>query len=101
MVMKSYQVQDKESFREFLANNREEMFTVIWNAIDEAFAKNSDCAYIAEFYLIEEKSNIEVTSEREDWAESLTFAQNYFAEIEEYEKCIKLKKLIEKVNENV
>lgn len=97
--MKSYDFKSREDFTVFLEEEKYEFYSAIWESIDMAEAMMQNSAYIAEVYLEEEQVYIDMISDRSEWVGSLTLALNYCAEIEEYEDCIRIKKLISRIED--
>ncbi len=95
--MKSMEFESRENFLFFLENEKEKMYSIIWESIDRAHALGSNSAYILEVYLIEESSYIDMISTREEWQESLNLALKYYISEEKYEECSSIKKLIDKI----
>jgi hypothetical protein len=99
--MKSYEFQTRADFYKFLDQEKAEMHTTIFESVDEAFAKGGETAYIAEIFLYEENTYIDLISSQEEWLESLELGLKYYTEIEEYLICAKIKKLIDSIKTKV
>lgn len=99
--MKSLVFRSRKDFQEFLEDEKEEMYTTIWKAIDEAHGSGRREAYVAEIYLEEEGVYIDMTSEMHEWEGSLSLALNYFASEEQYEICAKIKALIDSIEKTI
>lgn len=92
---------NREEFEEFLESEKDKMYSIIWESINSTFKRGENSAYIVEIYLEEEGTYIDMISDEEDWIKSLNLALNYYISIEEYEKCAKLKKLIEEIQNSL
>jgi len=97
--MKSYEFKNKEDLATFLEEKHEDFYEQVCGSIDAAFASGRTSAYVAEIYLEKEQTYIDMVSEQDEWVGSLTLAMNYYSDIEKYEICAKIKKLIEKIEE--
>ena len=95
--MKEINFESREQLTEYVEAQREEMYEMIVNGIDQAYAMGADVADIVTFYIEDEDVYIDMVSERNDWKKSLTLALDYYVSVEMYEKCVKLKALIERL----
>jgi len=95
--MKELNFLNREELQDYIEHEKSEMFEMIVQGIDQAYAMGSIEAPIVVFYVENEDVYIDMISYRSDWKDSLTLALNYYVTTEEYEKCSKLKKLIEKL----
>lgn len=91
----------KEDFQYFLESKeiptREWMHGRIVQSIRNAFKKGQQTADIFDARIEETMSTIRMTSEREDWTTSLDLALQWNIEVERYETCSEIKKLIEDI----
>lgn len=99
-AMKYLEFSNKEQLEEFIVNSRGEMFDTIWRAIDAAEKAGEKSAEIAEISLEEEGVTIDMVSDEEDWINSLELALEYYVKNEQYETCISIKNLIERINQS-
>jgi len=65
----------------------------IVNSIEESFDVNIDEALIFEI----ENTEYDMIVKRQDWIQTLNENMWYFEEIEDFETCIRINKLIEKI----
>ena len=96
-MVKEISFENTDEMRNFLLYERDEMYDMTIEAIKRSFELAMDDAYIAVFYLREEDLHIYTLSHKSNWNESLTFALEYFVKVEEYEKCAKIKTLMEDI----
>jgi hypothetical protein len=95
--MKELTFRDREELQDFIENEKDSMYEMIVSSIDVAYSLNADVANVVVFYVEEEDVYIDMISEREEWKKSLELALNYYVESEMYEKCVKIKKLIDRL----
>lgn len=88
---------NREEFQEFLEKEKRWMYTRIVEAISLAFKNGRAEANIFEAKIEETMSTIVMNSEIEDWTHSLNLAIGWYQDLEEYEECARIKKLIDKI----
>ena len=92
----------REDFKYFLESkeisSREWMHGRIVQAIKTAFKKGDHIADIFDARIEESMSTIRMTAESEDWITTLELAMQWNVEVERYEICSEIKKLIDDIN---
>lgn len=96
-MVKELNFSNRLELQDYIEHEKAEMYEMIVQSIDQAYAMGAIEAPVVVFYIEEEDVYIDMISYRSDWQESLTLALNYYVTVEEYEKCARLKKLIEKL----
>ena len=81
------------SFNEELSLKRPQVYKSLIEGVTEAIKNNIDRIKLCEV----KNSNLYITVEKQDWKESLDSALQYYVNKEEYEKCSKIKNLIDKL----
>ena len=76
----------------------EDRIVFMGNSITEGWKNNEDIVRVAEFHILEDMHIMSIDMDRADWLESLTLALDFYEEIEDYEKCIDVKGLIEEMS---
>ena len=80
-------------FSEELSPKKRQVYKSLVDGVSEAIKTNKN-----EIKLCEVKnSNLYITVEKQEWKKSLDSALQFYIDIEEYEKCSKIKKLIDKL----
>ena len=79
----------------FLVKEKYTVYTLIIDGIKECLSLNSNYICIAEFLITDENIIFKVEMTEDDWYESLHLALYYFENIEEYEKCVEIRNLID------
>ena len=80
-------------FNEELKSKKHQVYKSLIDGVTEAIKTNKE-----EIKLCEVKnSGIFITVEKQKWKKSLVSALQYYVDIEEYEKCSKIKDLIDKL----
>ena len=80
-------------FNEELSPKKHQVYKSLIDGVTEAIKENKK-----EIKLCEVKhSGIYITVEKTEWKKSLDSALQYYIDIEEYEKCSKIKDLIDKL----
>ena len=80
-------------FNEELKSKKHQVYKSLIEGVSEAIKTNKK-----EIKLCEVKnSNLYITVEKPKWKKSLDSALQYYVDIEEYEKCSKIKDLIDKL----
>tara|TARA_Y100001963_G_C6577930_1_gene351991 strand:- start:284 stop:553 length:270 start_codon:yes stop_codon:yes gene_type:complete len=80
-------------FNEELSSKKPQVYKSLIEGVSEAIKSDKE-----EIKLCEVKnSNIYITVEKPKWKSSLDSALQFYIDIEEYEECSKIKKLIDKL----
>jgi hypothetical protein len=95
--MKELFFKTRDDFKAYLEDEKYEMYSLIVTAIDFAYLNSSDSAEIVTFYIEDEDLYIDLISMHSEWKESLTLALNFYESIELYEKCARIKYLIDSI----
>jgi|694.fasta_scaffold12674_13 hypothetical protein len=95
--MRELTFRDREELQDYIENEKNSMYEMIVSSIDTAYALNAEVANVVVFYVEDEDVYIDMISERDEWKSSLGLALNYYVESEMYEKCVKIKKLIDRL----
>ena len=81
------------AYNDELSSKKHQVYKSLIDGVSEAIKTNKK-----EIKLCEVKnSNLYITVEKPEWKKSLDSALQYYVDIEEYEKCSKIKKLIDKL----
>mgnify|MGYP003132736547 FL=1 len=81
------------SYNEELSNKKSKVYKSLVEGVSEAIKTNKK-----EIKLFEVKnSNTYLTVHKDNWSSSLANALNFYIEQEEYEKCSKIKNLINEI----
>ena len=80
-------------YNEELKSSKHKVYKSLIDGVTEAIKKDKK-----EIKLCEVKnSNLYITVEKPEWKKSLDSALQFYIDIEEYEECSKIKKLIDKL----
>lgn len=82
---------------DFLRYEKTYIYSEIIKSIEYSFLEGLESIIVAEFDLLEDNMVFKIEISKEEWDESLTLALAHFAKIEEYEECIKIKDLMDKI----
>ena len=88
-------VKSYKEISDFIRDEKDLLFSTIIESIEEACKTNLKTILIAEFDIVGDVMTIEI--EENDWSESLHVALYYYEEIEKYEKCSKIRNLIDDI----
>ena len=80
-------------FNEELKSKKHQVYKSLIDGVSEAIKNNKTEVKLCEV----KNSNIFITVEKQAWKNSLDSALQYYVDIEEYEKCSKIKDLIDKL----
>ena len=81
------------AYNDELSSKKHQVYKSLIEGVSEAIKTNKK-----EIKLCEVKnSNLYITVEKPEWKKSLDSALQFYIDIEEYEKCSKIKKLIERL----
>ena len=81
------------AYNDELSSKKHQVYKSLIDGVSEAIKTNKK-----EIKLCEVKnSNLYITVEKPEWKKSLDSALQFYIDIEEYEKCSKIKKLIDKL----
>ena len=85
-------VKSYKEVSDFIRDEKDLFFSTIINCIEEAWTLNLNSILVAEFDILGDVMTIQI--EDSDWCESLHVALYYYEDIEKYEKCSKIRNLI-------
>ena len=92
--MLKIKLKNLKEVNDYLRDNKDIFHTTIIKKITHGWKKKLKVVEVAEFLVKEHNTLITISIEEDDWSESLHLALYYYERTEEYEKCIKIKKLI-------
>ena len=88
----------KKDFQDFIDQEKEWMYSRIFEAIKYAESNGYEEAHILEAKIEESMSVIMMNSERSDWDNSLSLAIKWYEKQEQYEKCSEIVVLLKRIN---
>lgn len=91
------EVETYEDINEYLQEEKEIFFTAIIDSIEKAWQEKLDVVLVAEFFVNGDETVLSIEMSDEDWKESLHLALYHFEEIEDYEYCIRINKLMDEI----
>ena len=80
-------------FNEELKSKKHQVYKSLIDGVTEAIKTNKEIVKLCEV----KNTNIFITVEKPEWKNSLDSALQYYVNKEEYEKCSKIKDLIDKL----
>ena len=80
-------------FNEELSSKKPQVYKSLIDGVTEAIKTNKEIVKLCEV----KNTNIFITVEKPEWKNSLDSALQYYVNKEEYEKCSKIKDLIDKL----
>ena len=80
-------------FNEELSSKKPQVYKSLIDGVTEAIKTNKEIVKLCEV----KNTNIFITVEKPEWKDSLDSALQYYVNKEEYEKCSKIKDLIDKL----
>ena len=80
-------------FNEELSSKKPQVYKSLIDGVTEAIKTNKEIVKLCEV----KNTNIFITVEKPEWKNSLDSALQYYVNKEEYEKCSKIKNLIDKL----
>jgi hypothetical protein len=84
-----------EEMSKFLREDKTYFFSLIIEAIEEAWSGGLDDIEFLQFHIKDDV--LRVNAHKTSWLKTLNYAIEYFEEIEAYEKCGKISELINKI----
>ena len=88
-------VKSYKEISNFIRDEKDLFFSTIIECIEEAWKINLNSILVAEFDIVGDIMTIEI--EKKDWSESLHVALYYYEDIEKYEKCTRIRNLIDDI----
>jgi hypothetical protein len=92
-------VKSYKEISNFIRDEKDLFFSTIIECIEEAWKINLNSILVAEFDIVGDIMTIEI--EKKDWSESLHVALYYYEDIEKYEKCTKIRNLIDDIYDGI
>jgi hypothetical protein len=102
MKVKELTLRDTEELLGYTEGNPDVIYTQTYNMLNHTWKKNKKISMVDLFIITltddEEMDEIILTVNDDEWEPALEMALVYFEEVENYEKCIEIKKLLETIN---
>ena len=102
MKVKELTLRDTDAVVEYTENNPDVIYTQTYNVLNHTWKKNKKISMVDLFIITltddEEMDYIILTVNDDEWEPALEMSLVYFEEVENYEKCIEIKKLLETIN---
>jgi hypothetical protein len=93
--MKNVHLDSFEEMSDYLRNNKESFFGLIIEGVKQCIEDGIEFIDIIHFFVKDTKIVIQV--KKDDWNTTLLLALEYFESVEDYEKCIEIKNLINNI----
>ena len=97
MIIPHKTFETAEKFQIFIDEEKSWVYARIYEAIHESFNAKKDIAHIMEAKIEDTMSLMTIDSGRDEWLESLELAMVWYVSTENYEKCAKIRDLIESI----
>jgi hypothetical protein len=101
MKIKNLTLRDTDELIEFTENNPDVIYTQTYDMLNHSWKKNKKISIVDLFIITltddEEMDEVVLTVNEDEWAPALEMGLVYFEEVEDYEMCIKIKKLLETI----
>lgn len=88
-------VKSYKEISDFIRYEKDLFFSTIIQCIEEAWKIKLNTVLVAEFDIVGDIMTIEI--EDKDWSECLHVALYYYEDIEKYEKCTRIRNLIDDI----
>jgi len=102
MKTKKLTLKDTDELINFTENNPEVIYTQTYEMLNQSWKKNKEISLVDLFIITltddEEMDEVILTVNEDEWEPALEMGLVYFEEVENYEMCIKIKKLLETIN---
>jgi hypothetical protein len=102
MKTKNLTLKDTDELIEFTENNPDVIYIQTYNMLNHSWKKNKKISMVDLFIVTltndEEMDEVILTVNEDEWEPALEMGLVYFEEVEDYEMCIKIKKLLETIN---
>lgn len=93
--MENVHLDSFEDMSDYLRSNKESFFGLIIEGIKQCIGDGIELIDIIHFFVKDTKIVIQV--KKDDWNTTLSLALEYFESVEDYEKCIEIKNLINNI----
>jgi len=93
--MKNIYLDSFEEMSDYLKTNKELFFGLIIEGVKQSIKDEIELIDIIHFFIKDTKIVIQV--KKDDWNATLSMALEYFESVEDYEKCMEIKTLINNI----
>jgi len=93
--MKNIYLDSFEEMSDYLKTNKELFFGLIIEGVKQSIKDEIELIDIIHFFVKDTKIVIQV--KKDDWNTTLSMALEYFESVEDYEKCMEIKTLINNI----
>jgi hypothetical protein len=101
MKVKELTLRDTEEVIEYTENNPDVIHSQTYDVLNHTWKKNKKILMVDLFIITltddEEMDEIILTVNEDEWEPALEMGLVYFEEVEDYEMCIQIKKLLETI----
>jgi hypothetical protein len=101
MKVKELTLRDTEEVIEYTENNPDVIYSQTYDVLNHTWKKNKKISMVDLFIITltddEEMDEIILTVNEDEWEPALEMGLVYFEEVEDYEMCIQIKKLLETI----
>lgn len=102
MKAKKLILKDTDELIDFTENNPDIMYVQTYEILNYSWKKNKKISLVDLFIITltgdEKMDEVILTVNEDEWSPALEMGLVYFEEVENYEMCIKIKKLLETIN---
>ena len=102
MKVKKLTLKDTDEVIDYTENNPDIIYTQTYDILNHTWKKSKKISMVDLFIITltddEEMDEVVLTVNEDEWDAALEMALVYFEEVENYEKCIEVKKLLETIN---
>lgn len=102
MKIKKLTLRDTDELINFTENNPDVIYIQTYEMLNQSWKKNKKISIVDLFIITltddEEMDEVILTVHEDEWAPALEMGLVYFEEVEDYEMCSKIKKLLETIN---
>jgi hypothetical protein len=102
MKVKELTLRDTDEVIDYTENNPDIIYTQTYDILNHTWKKSKKISMVDLFIITltddEEMDEVVLTVNEDEWNAALEMALVYFEEVENYEKCIEIKKLLETIN---
>jgi hypothetical protein len=102
MKVKKLTLKDTDEVIDYTENNPDIIYTQTYDILNHTWKKSKKISMVDLFIITltddGEMDEVVLTVNEDEWDAALEMALVYFEEVENYEKCIEIKKLLETIN---
>jgi len=91
------QLQNSSEAEEYLRDNKSKFFILLVDAVEDSYDYDLESLLVARIELVEESINMDITVDKENWGVTLDLAIEHYTETEEFEQCIRINEVRDKV----